>query len=89
MCYEIRKHSLKETLPVLEDTTVYATDHEIQLFYERLETTLKDINFLREDSPRKLMTRMRRMFNRIHLEKTELDLLMGIFKKLPTTPNTP
>jgi len=82
LCYEIRKHSLKEIVPTITDEAIlYATDHEIQLFYERLETTLKDINFLREHSPRKLMTRLRRMFNRTHLEKTELDLLMGILKK--------
>jgi tRNA C32,U32 (ribose-2'-O)-methylase TrmJ len=59
-----------------------ANDHEIQLFYQRLEDTLIKIDFLKPDVPRKLMPRMKRLYNRIRLEKTELDLLMGMLKNI-------
>jgi len=59
-----------------------ATDHEVQLFYDRLEKTLIKIDFLDPEVPRKLMHRFKRMYNRIRLEKTELDLLMGMLKNI-------
>jgi tRNA (cytidine32/uridine32-2'-O)-methyltransferase len=62
-----------------------ATDDEIQTFYQHLETLLQDVNFLKTHSPRKLMPRLKRLFNRIAIEKMEFDLLMGILKAIRRT----
>lgn len=88
IAYEIHVHYL---MGLKTDTNgsfslqALATDHEVQLFYDQLQQTLRDIDFLKAHSPRKLMPRLKRLFNRVHLEKMELDLLMGIFKKINAT----
>ena len=82
IAYEIKLNSLKkQTIQTWANDTL-ATYHEVQLFYQQLQQTLRDINFLKTDSPRKLMPRLQRLFNRAKLEKMELDLLMGIFKQI-------
>ena len=88
LTYEIRINYLANTM-VQPTTTVptFASDHEVQLLYQQLEHTLANIGFLKKNSPRKLMPRLQRLFNRAHLEKMELDLLMGIFRKIHATIN--
>ncbi|MSP53432.1 MAG: RNA methyltransferase [Gammaproteobacteria bacterium] len=83
VCYELRMAQLNK-IDAIESsiTEPLATDHEIQLFYDRLEKTLIKIDFLDPEVPRKLMPRFKRMYNRIQLEKTELDLLMGMLKNI-------
>jgi tRNA (cytidine32/uridine32-2'-O)-methyltransferase len=79
--YELRIALLnKAPTPPAPADDIPATDAEIQLFYQHLEQTLTEINFLKANSPRKLMPRLKRLFNRIVLEKMEFDLLMGILK---------
>lgn len=82
--YEIKINSLNNQTASSSTTTntIFATDHEVQLFYKNLQQTLTLIDFLKADSPRKLMPRLQRLFNRVNLEKMELDLLMGIFNKV-------
>lgn len=81
--YEIKINSLNNTaIETGKNDTVFASDHEVQLFYKNLQQTLTMIDFLKTDSPRKLMPRLQRLFNRANLEKMELDLLMGIFNKV-------
>ncbi len=83
VCYELRMAQLNKTEAIEPAITEpLATDHEIQLFYDRLEKTLIKIDFLDPEVPRKLMPRFKRMYNRIRLEKTELDLLMGLLKNI-------
>lgn len=83
VAYELRMHWLNSTNTTTEQIEeTLATDHEVQLFYDRLEQTLVKIDFLDPKIPRKLMRRFKRMYNRIRLEKTELDLLMGMLKNI-------
>ena len=83
VCYELRMAQLNAAATIDSAITEpLATDHEIQLFYDRLEKTLINIDFLDPQVPRKLMPRFKRMYNRIRLEKTELDLLMGMLKNI-------
>ena len=83
VCYELRMAQLNKADSIITNATEpLATDHEIQLFYERLEKTLIKIDFLDPEVPRKLMPRFKRMYNRIRLEKSELDLLMGMLKNI-------
>jgi len=52
----------------------------MESFYQHLEETLLHIGFLNPQAPRRLMTRMRRIYARTGLEKEELDMLRGILK---------
>ena len=54
---------------------------EMEYFYRRLEETLIHIGFLNPAHPKRLMPRLRRLFDRCGLEKEELSILLGILKK--------
>lgn len=55
-----------------------APAEDIEHFYVHLEQALIDIDFLDPVNPRQLMRRLRRLFNRVHLEATEISILRGI-----------
>lgn len=59
-----------------------ATHEEVELLLTHLEKTLIDIEFLDPKNPRMLMPRLRRLFNRAELEKTEVNILRGILAAL-------
>ncbi|HEW97191.1 MAG: tRNA (cytosine(32)/uridine(32)-2'-O)-methyltransferase TrmJ [Candidatus Parabeggiatoa sp. nov. 3] len=47
-------------------------------FYEHLEQTLIDIAFLDPQNPRQLMRHLHRLFNRVQLTDSEINILRGI-----------
>lgn len=55
-----------------------ATADEVSGLYNHLEQFLVRIRFLDPANPRQLMRRLRRLFNRAALEKTEVHILRGI-----------
>ena len=57
-----------------------ASFEDIDQFYEHLERTLIAIDFLNPARPKRLMTRLRRLFARAGLEKEEVNILRGILK---------
>ena len=61
-----------------------AAHHDLELFYQEMEQTLVQIGFLNLAAPRRLMTRLRRLYARAQLEKDELNILMGILKHIKT-----
>ena len=61
-----------------EDTTDYATAEQVEQFYQHLEQTLIDIDFLKPENPRQLMRRLRRLFGRSRLDDNEVNILRGI-----------
>jgi tRNA (cytidine32/uridine32-2'-O)-methyltransferase len=57
------------------------TVEETELFYTELENVLVEIEFLNPESPKhrkRLMRRLRRLFNRIRLNRNEMNILRGI-----------
>jgi tRNA (cytidine32/uridine32-2'-O)-methyltransferase len=78
ICYELRMGILNGA-QVVTDITEFATDEDMQRFFEHLETALKSVNVLQERCPRQMMTRMKRLFMKAHLEKTEVRLLRGVW----------
>ena len=68
--------------PVASEAVALAPLEDIEFFYLRLEETLKRIQFLDPDHPKRLMPRIRRMFARTQLEKEEFSILMGILKQI-------
>ena len=60
---------------------------EMERFYAHLEEVLVQIEFLNPAAPRQLMRRLRRMYNRLHPDDNEMNILRGILtavqKQLP------
>ena len=75
--YELRMTVLG-TGALVADEADYASGDELDLFYRHLEETLVDIGFLDPDNPRLVMRRLRRLYNRARLERTEVNILRGI-----------
>ena len=95
LCYECRMASLAHAEFVQPQSDTYATADDIERFYQHLQTVLTDIHFLRPRSPKRLMPRLRRLFNRLRLETMEVNMLRGILSaieyqmlKVPTVPRT-
>ena len=55
-----------------------ATAEEMDGFYGHLQKVLIGIEFLDPESPRKLMTRLRRLFNRARPDMMEVNILRGM-----------
>jgi tRNA C32,U32 (ribose-2'-O)-methylase TrmJ len=48
--------------------------------FQHLEQTLLDIHFLNPKQPKRLMARLRRLFNRARPDQNEINILRGILK---------
>lgn len=55
-------------------------DSQMERLFEHLEQTLLDIRFLNPKQPKKLMMRLRRLFNRARPDQNEINILRGILK---------
>ncbi|HKJ21727.1 MAG TPA: RNA methyltransferase [Gammaproteobacteria bacterium] len=65
--------------PVVADTGENAANSaEMERFYRHLEQVLVDVAFLDPGHPKKLMRRLRRVFNRARPDRQELNILRGI-----------
>jgi tRNA/rRNA methyltransferase len=51
---------------------------DVERLFEHLEQTLYDIEFLDPNRPKRLMQRLRRLFQRARLEREEVNILRGI-----------
>ncbi len=61
-----------------ENKEVLASGEDIERFYQHLEQVLIKIQFLYPERSPQLIRRLRRLFNRIHLEQNEVNILRGI-----------
>lgn len=81
ICYELRMAALSggDVLPPgADDKPDYATAQQMEQFYQHLEQTLIDLEFLNPDNPRQLMRRLRRLYNRARPDQNEINILRGI-----------
>jgi TrmH family RNA methyltransferase len=79
LAYELRMAALGgagQALPPSDWEPVDAS--QMELFYEHLEQALLDIRFLNPDQPKRLMMRLRRLFNRARPDHNEMNILRGI-----------
>lgn len=84
MAYELRMALLGAPQPV-EQPNPYrrikpATHDEIEGFYRHLEQTLIAVAYLDPAQPKRLMSRLRRLFTRAGLQQEEVNILRGILK---------
>ncbi len=78
LCYELRKAERNLQPQHNNDLPEYPLQKELELFYQHLETTLSDINFIVKQHPGLVMNRLRRFFTRARPESKELNMLRGI-----------
>ncbi|OEY67371.1 tRNA (cytosine(32)/uridine(32)-2'-O)-methyltransferase TrmJ [Marinobacter sp. X15-166B] len=97
--YELRMHYLQTlagegaspclsamTSPADEGWDVpLANVHDVEGFIQHLESTLEVIDFHRQDKPRHLMTRLRRLFQRAQLDQMEVNILRGVLSAVQKT----
>lgn len=83
LSYEVRTAWLAGQTPAQSGEVVareseLATMDEMEGFYAHLEQSLVAIGFLDPEKPRHLMARLRRLYGRNEVERTELSILRGI-----------
>jgi tRNA/rRNA methyltransferase len=81
LAYELRL-AFQETLPDVESVGTNASSDEIEGMYAHLENALIALDFLDPANPKKLMSRVRRLFARSGLEREEVNILRGIAKHI-------
>lgn len=64
-----------------EESIEYASSDNMERFYQHLQETLVDIDFLRLKQSPQLMPKLRNIYNRIRLKQEELNILRGILNK--------
>ena len=98
LAYELYLHwlSLQQTLRNANnesDTSIdeepFASAQDMERFYEHLNETLTEIGFLQSEHPRKMMRRLRRLFNRARPDRVELNILRGILTTIQKRRNEP
>ena len=79
IAYELRMSAIGDagvTIPPADWVPVDAG--QMERFYVHLEQTLLDIRFLNPEQPKRLMMRLRRLFNRARPDQNEINILRGI-----------
>lgn len=84
MAYELRMKLLSPVVDVGISRDSQATVEEVEQFYTHLREVLLEIDFLKPSNPRKLLLRLRRLFNRARLEHMEVNILRGILTHIQT-----
>jgi tRNA/rRNA methyltransferase len=77
LAYELRLAALQADAPAPR-TYPPAAHEDMELFYAHFEQTIVDIGFLNPKEPKRLMPRMRRLFERARVEREELNILRGV-----------
>lgn len=82
ICYELRLTVLDADTASVEPVRDQppATAAELEDFYAHLDRVLEDIDFLNPRAPRRLRTRLRRLFSRIQPDRMEVRMLRGILQ---------
>lgn len=80
VCYELQMAMLGQQQSPIDSATEEppATVDQVEDFYEHLQHVLGDIEFLKAKQPRKLMRRLRRLFQRAKMSVVEVNILRGI-----------
>jgi len=80
LSYECRiaVESKKTDEPVSENKDPLVTADEMEGYFGHLESAMIASNFLDPEKPKHLMTRLRRIYGRVKLTQSELNILRGM-----------
>ena len=76
--YELRLACLSVNEPNTQVSVDSVTNDDMEGFYHHLKEVLIQVDFLDESAPKLLMRRLKKIFNRIRLDRSELNILRGI-----------
>ncbi len=84
LAYEVRMAGMDVTVPTPPSSPDHlaATADQIEGFYEHLERTLVEIDFIDPARPGRVLRRLRRMFARARPEADEIQILRGILTQV-------
>lgn len=82
LCYELRMAAFAGQPPVVTKAVPFAsplaTHGDVERFYSHLERIMVATGFLDPEQPKRLMSKLRRLFARTDLERDEINILRGI-----------
>ncbi|WP_432458983.1 MULTISPECIES: tRNA (cytosine(32)/uridine(32)-2'-O)-methyltransferase TrmJ [unclassified Agarivorans] len=80
LSYEVRMAhlELQNTYTSSDVVVDYPHADDLERFYQHFEQSIADSGFIIKPHPGKVMEKVRRMFNRIRMEKQELNVMRGI-----------
>ena len=55
-----------------------AKNEDLERFHTHLEEAMRDVGFYDPDNPKQLMTRIRRLFNRVRMDEIEVAVFRGL-----------
>lgn len=86
LCYEMRIAALDPVAPRDENADL-ATFEEIEGFHRHLEQAMTDSGFYDPANPKRLLSRVRRLFGRVRLEREEVNILRGVLGSMQHKPD--
>ena len=88
VCYELFRHSVEGADPDGGETghwdRRWATASELEGLLQHLDQVLQEIDFYGADSRRQSLTRFRRLYTRVGLDETEVQMLRGMLTQIRT-----
>ena len=83
LSYELRVAHLGSSAKAIEkQDNPPVTAERLEGFYQHLEQTLIDVDYLNPEHPKLLMTRLRRLYNRARPDHSEMQILRGILTSI-------
>ena len=83
LCYEIFKTvAYQFAAEQTDNSESVATSQELEGYFEHLEQVMTATQFLDADNPGLLMQKLRRLYHRAELSKTEVNILRGILSSV-------
>lgn len=94
ICYEIRMAhlALERSGETVQENQIpvdwvrwdepAANHEEVDKFHDHLTEVLLELEFFDPDNPKQLLSRLKRLFNRARMDKTELNILRGILSRV-------
>ena len=82
LAYEVRMKHMNPEPHVMTHQEPLANIKDVELFHKHLEDTLIKLDFIHIKHPKRLLQRLRRLFNRVQLEVLEVNLLRGILTQI-------
>ena len=89
ICYEITNSIINlnnDASNKASDINLASSEQLVQ-FYDHLEQCMIDLNFYNPDKPRRLMRRLKRLFNRARLDDNEINILRGLLAATQSAVN--
>ena len=79
IAYELLVQAKSDPAPDsgFDTKTPLATHEAMEMFYDHLRQTMTDVGFYDPEKPRRLMRRLKRLFNRTQMDNNELNILRG------------